>query len=331
MNNIILSKSINPYFNLALEEYMLDNIAENQTIMYLWQNDNTVVIGNNQNPWKECDIAKINSENVKLARRLSGGGAVFHDMGNLNFTFLTKRNNYSVEKQLKVISNALLEFGLIAVVSGRNDITINDKKFSGNAFYYTGNNYYHHGTLLVDAKLSRLATFLTPSKQKIMSKGITSVRSRVINLKTLNDEITIDKIIENLKISFENLYGKVENTKIIDENSYAECEKFAKMNDKYSSWQWIYGDSPNFDAEFSNRYNWGEVSIGIKINDGVITSAKVYTDSLNTHFIDKLELALNKVVFTKFDIANAINMITKKDDNEITIFNDIITLFAELD
>ena len=131
----IESDQVNPYKNLAVEEYLLLHCEDKECILYLWQNQNTVVIGRNQNAWKECKVTKLEEENGHLARRLSGGGAVYHDLGNLNFTFLVNKDEYSLEKQLQVIINAMGRLGLKAEKSGRNDILIDGKKFSGNAFY----------------------------------------------------------------------------------------------------------------------------------------------------------------------------------------------------
>ena len=178
----IESDQVNPYKNLAVEEYLLLHCEDKECILYLWQNQNTVVIGRNQNAWKECKVTKLEEENGHLARRLSGGGAVYHDLGNLNFTFLVNKDEYSLEKQLQVIINAMGRLGLKAEKSGRNDILIDGKKFSGNAFYEQEKHCYHHGTIMVDVNKEILSRYLTVSKDKLKSKGVDSVKSRVTNL-----------------------------------------------------------------------------------------------------------------------------------------------------
>ena len=152
--------SFDPHYNLAVEQYLLETVAEDQCILYLWQNENTVVIGRNQNPWKECKTTLLSQEGGHLARRLSGGGAVFHDLGNLNFTFLLPQADYDLDKQLDVIQTAVSSLGISTERSGRNDVLAEGRKFSGNAFYKNGNQAYHHGTLLVNADMDKLSLLM---------------------------------------------------------------------------------------------------------------------------------------------------------------------------
>ena len=168
----IESDQVNPYKNLAVEEYLLLHCEPQECILYLWQNQNTVVIGRNQNAWKECKVESLEENGGHLARRLSGGGAVYHDLGNLNFTFLVSKENYSIDRQLEVIVKAVQKLGAKAEKSGRNDILIDGKKFSGNAFYRHGDHCYHHGTIMVAVDKERLGSYLTVSTAKLQSKGV---------------------------------------------------------------------------------------------------------------------------------------------------------------
>ena len=232
ITSIITSSILDPWYNLALEEFLLKHVRENEIILYLWQNDNTVVVGKNQNCWKECKCRELEMDGGKLARRLSGGGAVYHDLGNLNFTFVMDKELYNLEKQLKVIIKALQNTGIDAEFSGRNDITVKGKKFSGNAFYNTKNTVLHHGTLLINSDFSKLAAYLQVSREKIQSKGVESVQSRVINLKEVNSSITLEEVISNLKSTFIQLYGG--NGEVLEINSFEE--EINTLYNKYSSW-----------------------------------------------------------------------------------------------
>ena len=201
------SRSFDPYENLALEEALLSRVGEGELILYLWQNEGTVVIGRNQNPWKECRTALLAEEGGHLARRLSGGGAVFHDRGNLNFTFLMNEADYDLPRQLTVLEQACRSLGIPAQRSGRNDLLAEGRKFSGNAFYKHAGKAYHHGTLMLDVDLERVSRYLSPSKAKLAAKGVDSVRSRVVNLREFVPELTIDRLADALVDALMDVYA----------------------------------------------------------------------------------------------------------------------------
>ena len=183
MSNYIYSAPTGDgWLNLARDGYFLENNKKGDVILYFYVNKNAVIIGRNQNAWKECSIANMDADGVQLVRRHSGGGAVFHDNGNLNFSFITDEKHYDLNRQMRVILNAVSKLGLKAELSGRNDITVDGKKFSGNAFSLAKGNRSHHGTILVNADLTKLSNYLCVSKEKMRSKGIDSVRARVCNI-----------------------------------------------------------------------------------------------------------------------------------------------------
>jgi lipoate-protein ligase A len=282
---IFNSLSFDPWYNLALEEHLLENICQDdEVILYLWQNKGTVVIGRNQNAWKQCRTGEMEADNIKLARRLSGGGAVFHDLGNLNFTFIMSHRLYDLARQLEVILKAAQSQGVSAEFSGRNDITALGRKFSGNAFYFEEQRAYHHGTVLVDADVASMMRYLQVSDAKMRSKAIESVHSRVINLKEINPDITISGMQGALKDAFAQVYASPEAVLDIGPETWDA----GALYEKYSAWNWRFGETPRFDVEFSTRFPWGEVQVGLFVKKGHIISATIYTDAMNSQLMPSL-------------------------------------------
>ncbi len=277
------SPRFDPHYNLALEEKLLGQ-TDDAVILYLWQNQNTVVIGKNQNPWRECKTALLSEEGGHLARRLSGGGAVFHDLGNLNFTFLMAQSAYDLDRQLEVIQRAVASFGIAVERSGRNDLVAHGRKFSGNAFYKNGRQAYHHGTLLVDADLEKLGRYLSPSKLKLQSKGVDSVRSRVGNLRELSPGVTIDALKAALVQSFTEVY-KSPVEKI-------EASPDLELVARYESWDWNFGQRLPFTFAWEGRTEFGLIRMEADVAFGTIRSAKVYTDAMEWDLAPRLEAVL---------------------------------------
>ena len=304
----INANSTSPYQNLALEEYLLWNVKKDECILYLWQNRHTVVIGVNQNPWKECYINVLERDGGFLARRMSGGGAVFHDPGNLNFTFLAHEAHYDTGRQLDVIINAVHKFGIQAEKSGRNDILVDGKKFSGNAFYHSNGRCYHHGTILVDVNMSDLSRYLHVSQTKLQSKGVDSVRSRVINLKELTPEISIESLQKVLIKAFGEVYG---GTPQPFPNERLNQQDIRRMEEKYASWEWRLGRKLPFTAEYNNRFTWGDLTLQFCVEGGVIKEAVAYSDGMETAFIQAIGKALKGVAFSSKEINRSLHELAK--------------------
>ena len=300
------SNSFDPYLNLATEQYLMETVEEDACILFLWQNQNTVVIGKNQNAWKECRTALLQEEGGFLARRLSGGGAVFHDLGNLNFTFLMPQAEYDLDKQFSVIAEAVTLLGLQAERSGRNDVLIDGRKFSGNAFFKHDGKAYHHGTLLIDVDMGKLGRYLNPSKAKLQAKGVDSVRSRVVNLKELSPDITIASMKEAMAKAFAKVYDKP-MTVITDKDfDHAAIEALRHRN---AGWEWNYGQKLPFSAQWETRFPWGEVQITLSAENGLITGAKVYSDAMDWQLPGQLEALLLGARFEKDDICSRLQKI----------------------
>ncbi len=282
-------KSYDPYYNLAVEQRLMETVADDCCILYLWQNENTVVIGRNQNAWKECRVSLLEKEGVRLARRLSGGGAVYHDLGNLNFTFLVSTANYDLARQLSVIVQACQNFGISAEVSGRNDVLADGRKVSGNAFYKNGPHSYHHGTLLVDVDMDRLTRYLNPSKAKLQAKGVDSVRSRVINLRELCGKITIEGLKKELIAAFQKVYALEVEPLVLSQEDEASIETLRIRNE---SPQWNLGETKPFTMTAEKRFNWGELQLMLRLEGGLVTELKAYSDAMDWQIVQQLEAVL---------------------------------------
>ena len=279
----------NPHRNLAIEEYLTDTVPEDTLIVYLWQNKHTVVIGRNQNAWAECRTAELERDGGTLARRLSGGGAVYHDMGNLNFTFSLRTQDYDLRRQQSVIVEACRSLGIPAEISGRNDILTNGCKFSGNSFYSHNGASFHNGTLLISVDMANLGKYLTPSKVKLESKGVASVRSRVINLTELRPTLTISEMAEAMVKAAEKVYGL--EAKMLSDEDFDTAE-IEKRYQRFSSFDWCYGKSVPCSFECAARYGWGEVTIQLAVKNGLCEDAAVYSDAMDAEFAEPLAKAL---------------------------------------
>ena len=309
-------QSYDPHYNLAVEEYLLESVEPGQCVLYLWQNRNTVVIGRNQNPWKECRTTLLEQEGGHLARRLSGGGAVFHDLGNLNFTFLVCLEDYSVPRQMEVIRSAVASLGIPAEVSGRNDILARGRKFSGNAFYKNGRQAYHHGTLLVAADMEKLGRYLHPSRAKLKAKGVESVRSRVVNLQELNPAVTVDSLKKALREAFSNVYGLPVGalpSARLDETAIGQ------LTQRNRSWQWNYGQKLPFTFECEDRFSWGEVQVQLKVEHGIIQNAKLYSDCLEEEIIPQWEMRLSGCRFERQSLGAALSREIRQEQDLLNL------------
>lgn len=304
--NVIITNNTNPYENLALEEHLTMNAAEGEVTMYLWQNAHTVVIGRNQNPWRECDVEAIKRDDVCLARRISGGGAVYHDMGNLNFTFIARDGLFDIEKQTEVILLACRLMGVNAVKTGRNDLTVDEKKFSGHAYFSSGGYNYHHGTIMMKVNGEDLTKYLNVPDSKLKSKGVASVRSRVTNLcEHIRDDrlrdaglsVQIEAMKNMLVVAAEKIYGAEAMT-------VAAPAVPQELADKYSSEEWRYGARIPFEKDIIHRFEWGEVEVQLAMKGEYINEAKLYSDSLETEVFSVLEDMLKGCRYDASEIAS---------------------------
>lgn len=281
--------SFSPYHNLAIEEYLTRIVGRGECILYLWQNKHTVVIGRNQNAWQECRTAKLKEDGGTLARRLSGGGAVYHDLGNLNFTFSLPSEDYDLPKQQRVIVEACRMLGVQAEISGRNDILACGRKFSGNSFYSHAGKSFHNGTLLINADMAKMALYLAPSKLKLAAKGVDSVRSRVVNLSELAPGIDIAAMRTAMLKAFSGVYGLAAQPLSLDAAALAQIER---MSARFGEYEWIYGRNGEFPLQIESRFPWGSLTVKLNVQQGICADAAVYTDAMDAEFAAPLKQAL---------------------------------------
>lgn len=308
----------NPYFNLATEKILFENLPKDSLIIYLWQNENTVVIGKNQNPWAECNCELLKSEGGYVARRLSGGGAVFHDLGNLNFTFIASEENFDIKRNFEIIKTACNLCEIEAEISGRNDILVNGKKFSGNAFYHSTGKAYHHGTLLLNVDSEKLDRYLTPNAEKLKAKGVKSVKSRTVNLCDIVPHLTVEKMQNAIIEAAEKLFNlKAENFEIPKKD-------IKKTADLFGSWEFIFGSSLPFNLTVSKRLAFGICELNLNLKGGKISEVKFFTDALDTTLSERVENCLLGCEFSFDEIKNKLLNAFEKD-----ISSELITLIEK--
>jgi len=260
---IVRSQSTDVYRNLAVEEWLLDRAGERGPILFLCVNSPCVVIGKNQNPWKECRLALMEKEVVTLARRISGGGAVYHDEGNLNFGVIVPRTEYREEKQYELIFQTLEKFGMKASKLRKNSLAVDGLKFSGQAFCFRGQHVLHHGTLLVNSDLDRLNHYLGSEIDGIETKAVASVPSKVMNLSDAASGLTAEKLSDALVETFRKMYGS---------DGVVECWSGGEISEagllpiieKLSSVDWKLNHTPRFQVTINGQEL--EVEKGVVIN-----------------------------------------------------------------
>ena len=319
----IINDSKDPTFNLALEEYVLKELDTDEDIVMLWQNANSVIVGRNQNTYQEVNAKVVKDYDVKVVRRITGGGAVYHDLGNLNFSFITKSSKNNINNYRKFtepVINALNELGVPAEFQGRNDIVVNDKKISGNAQAWHNDKLLHHGTILFDVDLNFVSKVLTIKQDKIQSKGIKSNRARVTNiLPFLNKKRDILDFKEYLLKKL--LGGELNRDNIIniDENMLMWIEE--KKKSKYQKFSWNYGESPSSSNVKENRYKAGKLEFHFDLDNGHIKNIKIYGDFLDIGSIEPIEEALEGSLY-EYDTIDELLRFTEVSNYIVNISRD---------
>lgn len=326
---VMISETFDPWFNLATEDWIFRDMDPNVKILFLWRNDKTVVIGRFQNPWSECNTQKMEEDGIKLARRQSGGGAVFHDLGNTNFTFLSSKETFDKAVNNKIITNALNSFGLKTFASGRNDILVmtdeGEKKFSGSAFKETKDRSFHHGTVLINADMTKLGSYLNPNVKKLQSKGITSVRARVTNLADLNADINHDEVCSRIIQEFFNHYQVECPIEILDHEYLKTIPALNTHFQKMSDWNWRFGEAPQFNHQMTERFAWGLVEVHLDVHKAHVEKSQIFSDSLHPEMIEHLMASLQNIPYTKDAFQKAIRNVS----DELPMISEYLQEFEE--
>ena len=318
----IINESTNPYFNLALDEFAMKHINEKEDFFFLWQNEPSVIIGKNQNTAEEINPKFIKENNIKVARRVSGGGAVYHDLGNLNFTFVIgvdEPGKVNYKKYVQPIIDALASMGIKAEASGRNDILVDGLKISGNAQRMANGKLMHHGTIMFDVDIEDMVKSLNVAPDKIISKGVKSVRSRVTNIKEhLPENTSLKDFWDALQYYLSN-EGK-DSEIVLSDHDLARIE-YEAIN-KFGTWDWIYGASPEFNLKQTKRFAGGRIEILMDVKEGRTESIRFMGDYLGLEDVSDIEKRLTGVRFNEsdfdavlgeFDLNKYFGMITKEE------------------
>lgn len=248
---IVRSTLTDPVLNLAVEEHLFASLTDEEPVLLLYTNGPSVVVGRHQNPWLECNLAAMRADGVPVARRVSGGGAVYHDPGNTNYSFLASATHYDTERHFTVLLNALSGFGIPAERGPRHDLWVAGRKCSGTAFRHVKNRSLHHGTVLIDADLDALERYLHgPLPDGISSRGIASVRSRVINLTTAATNLTVESLWDEVERQYRDVFGIPRSVDAleVDRDWVAARPEIGELAEQRRDWEWTFGHSPPFEV-----------------------------------------------------------------------------------
>lgn len=330
---IYRSLSHDPFFNIAFEHFLFNSYQGEEEILYLWQNDPSVIIGRFQNPWSECKLSLMRKKGINLVRRESGGGAVFHDKGTAIFSFFSPFNDFSSgERNYNYLIKTLANLEIEASKTSRNDISVNwqgdERKVSGNAFKKKGKVNLQHGTMLINTHLEELSEYLTPNPKKLQSKGIASIRSRIVNLKEIKSTLTADLFFKSLIKTF------TESNKSSKEIPYYEInedlldhEPLLKKEYQYlKNPEWILGKTPEFNQLLEETFSFGSFTLCLEVDELLIKEVTIFSDALNVNFIENLEKVLKNSHYSEDGIKKAFKKLREDGKNSSFSENWIIEL-----
>lgn len=306
----IVNTSNDPAYNVALEAYAFQKLTDIDEIFILWINEPAIIIGRHQNTIQEINKEFIDKNGIHVVRRLSGGGAVYHDLNNLNYTIIsnnTQEGAFDFQTFSKPVIDTLAKLGVKAESTGRNDLEINGQKFAGNAQAYYKGRMMHHGCLLFDVDMSVLGQALKVSKDKIESKGIKSVRARVTNIVDhLSDKITVQEFSDAILAQMKEEYPEMDEYVLSD----AELSEIQAMRDnQFATWDWTYGKAPEYTIERGVRYPAGKITTYANVENSTIKSVKIFGDFFGVKPVDDIEKMLEGVRYDYKDVLAALKTV----------------------
>ena len=290
--HIVISECHDPCKNLAAEEYLFNYVEKNNClILYIWQNDKAVIIGRHQNAYTECNLSYAKSKNIKVIRRKSGGGAVYQDLGNINFTFITPKNFYDINRSTQIIIRALQKLNISVAANGRNDICLlpDGEKISGNAYRSKNNVGMHHGTILFDTNFDEMEKVLCVSPKKLAKRAISSVRSRVANILQYYPSLTIPTVQENIISEFAEEY----NLKNLIPLEISSAD-FLPYIETYCNDDWNIGLFPNYEITVQTQFEWGNLTFGLTMKNNYPRALYIETDAPDIEDITLAEKKINE-------------------------------------
>lgn len=302
---VFTTEITDPFLNLATEEWLFRELENDSITLFLWRNAPCVVIGRGQNPWVECNIKQLTEDQIPLVRRTSGGGTVYHDLGNTNFSFMSVKPYFNKKTHIDMVLTALKRLGVEAFSSSRNDILIphsdnTPRKISGSAYKESKDRGLHHGTLLIHADLNRLNNYLNPIRKDLSAKGVPSVRSQVMNLHELNTTLSHDGFCDALIQSYMSHIGINNKLTHLKKEDLLKNPLILDHAKRFQEWSWQYGKTLPFKHRFTQQFDWGSVSIQLTAEKGIISDCQIQA----TDYQEVFEFLQKELVGTRYEVSD---------------------------